>query len=340
MENQQAQKIVLIEIGSRIIRMGFAADATPRVTISTPTSLSSSSIRSCSKTELCNICLDLFSSIFLDHLQIKSKESHVLIIEAAISTQRLRETIAMALYKYLFVGKVSFQPDILLPILATGCYTGIVVDIGAAETRALAVLHGRPLLHTLRIGAAGISHGEAYLKKAVDKDSKLFPGAALSELFCQVAALKGAVNIEASSGFKSITIPADVREGCLRVIIEGDDQVSSSALGGAGAAGVLLSCVLACAVDARCNVMRNVVVCGGGACFPGVASAVCAVATARALEPPAKAPGVRGGSDQRQHTLAQAVRSLEGNAIKSAPSPFLRSLLVWIGASVFASNKV
>ncbi len=38
---------------------------------------------------------------------------------------------------------------------------------------------------------------------------------------------------------------------------------------GGGAAGVLLSCIMKCALDLRFPCMQSIIVCGGGACIPG-----------------------------------------------------------------------
>ena len=41
-------------------------------------------------------------------------------------------------------------------MLATGCSTGIVVDIGFSETRCVAIGHGRPILTTVQIRGTGM----------------------------------------------------------------------------------------------------------------------------------------------------------------------------------------
>lgn len=45
---------------------------------------------------------------------------------------------------------MSMQPDLLLPLLATGMKSGIVVDIGDKECRVIAIAHDRALMHSYR----------------------------------------------------------------------------------------------------------------------------------------------------------------------------------------------
>lgn len=109
--------------------------------------------------------------------------------------------------------------------------------------------------------------------------------------------------------------------------------VSQSEVGGGGAAGVLLLTALSCSMDVRGQVLRHVVVAGGGASLHGLADGVCAEATKRTVRNLETA-------DSRLQCLSKAVRTLEDSRITCAPSPFPRSNLAWIGASVFAANKV
>ena len=104
-------------------------------------------------------------------------------------------------------------------------------------------------------------------------------------------------------------------------------------VGGGGAAGVLLLTALSCSLDFRGQVLRHVIVCGGGAVLDGLADGVCAEATRRMVSSTEI-------QDIRLSSLSQAVKALDGSSIKCAPSPFVRSNLAWLGASVFAANKV
>ena len=104
-------------------------------------------------------------------------------------------------------------------------------------------------------------------------------------------------------------------------------------MGGGGAAGVLLLTALSCSLDFRGQVLRHIILAGGGAVLDGLADGVCAEATRRVVSS-------TDIQDSRLSSLSQAVKALDGSKISCAPNPFLRSNLSWIGASVFAANKV
>ena len=54
------------------------------------------------------------------------------------------------MYIIMKVAAVSMQPDLLLSMLPTGCNTGIIVDIGEAESRCIAIAYGRIILSSLK----------------------------------------------------------------------------------------------------------------------------------------------------------------------------------------------
>jgi hypothetical protein len=45
---------------------------------------------------------------------------------------------------------VSMQPDLLMSLISTSECHGVVIDIGESECRALAIAHGRAVMHSYR----------------------------------------------------------------------------------------------------------------------------------------------------------------------------------------------
>jgi hypothetical protein len=45
---------------------------------------------------------------------------------------------------------VSVQPDLLMAMLASGCVSGVVLNVGAKECQSMCFAEGRPLIHTLK----------------------------------------------------------------------------------------------------------------------------------------------------------------------------------------------
>lgn len=194
MDAQASQKIAIVEVGSCVARAGFSTEPSPRVALSLQPfglQLSPREMSELSDPELLTRCWNLLSCALFDWLQIvKMKDSQVLVIESVVSHRRLRNTLALVLYKYLFIGKVSFQPDLLLPLLSTGAYSGVVLDIGYREARCIAIVHGRPILQTIRIGPHGALKGVESLERLLAADGRKFSESMISQLFTKVAAVQ------------------------------------------------------------------------------------------------------------------------------------------------------
>lgn len=189
MESQASIRTVVVELGRRIIRAGFAGEPSPRVTL--PIESCGVNFAICKSLEdLQHACLELMSSIFIEHLHVKSKDATVLIVEPLVSSTKFREALVLALFQYLFVSKVSLQPDLFMPILSTGLYSGVVLDVGFAETRCVAVLQGRPLLDTIRVGKVGVRNGIEHLRKYMQKNPRMSSHFSADSLLCQVASFE------------------------------------------------------------------------------------------------------------------------------------------------------
>ena len=68
-------------------------------------------------------CLEGIRWIFLEYLQIRSKDCNVLIIENMFAPTMFRDQLFNVLLNEMQVQSVCFQPDLLMPIIATGILT-------------------------------------------------------------------------------------------------------------------------------------------------------------------------------------------------------------------------
>ena len=158
----------------------------------------------------------------------------------------------------LQVVSVSMQPDILLPILTcTGSIdSGVIVDIGEHECRAITIAHGRPILQSYITTSVGMSTAfksfchilvaactEIQLETIADNTlaRKLFLKAASAvsdpvdlEVNCVCKTLSSSCSSSnssssnssssdsaSSSDASSFILPCHIRRDCFSVLIEG-----------------------------------------------------------------------------------------------------------------------
>jgi actin-related protein len=95
--------------------------------------------------------LDIFNFIFTEKLGLKSKEfSKVVIVEDIFELKINRDIILSVLLQDMMVSEVTMQPDLFMPILVSQNLSGVVIDIGYKESKAIAIYQGRPIMYTLK----------------------------------------------------------------------------------------------------------------------------------------------------------------------------------------------
>lgn len=113
------------------------------------------------------------------------------------------------------------------------------------------------------------------------------------------------------------TVPGSLRSDSLSELLSGRQNdgfdVSDDEIG--GLVGLIYRTLLSCALDVRSEVIRNVVFCGGGATIPGLSHTV----------------------KQELLKRAQVLPCFESFEIRRIP--FERSLLTWIGGSIYSSLR-
>jgi actin-related protein len=119
---------VVLEVGATHVRGGIAGECTPRFVIPTPfhptpslphLSTTTSTGETAMEAMRMN-CLEGLRVIFLDYLQIRAKDCSVLVVENMFAPVAFRDQLFNALLNEMQVQAVCFQPDMLMPILATG----------------------------------------------------------------------------------------------------------------------------------------------------------------------------------------------------------------------------
>ena len=117
---------VVLEIGSSVVRGGYGGECSPRFIMKSPFFSLYKINDNILQEEVRMNCLEGLRLIFLEYLQIRSKDCHVLIIENMFAPTVFRDQLFNALLNELQVLSVCFQPDMLMPIIATGdidCYS-------------------------------------------------------------------------------------------------------------------------------------------------------------------------------------------------------------------------
>lgn len=95
--------------------------------------------------------IDILNYIFTDKLGLKSKDcTKVVIIEDIFELKNNRDILLSVLMQDVMVAEVTMQPDLFMPILVSPSLSGVVLDVGYKESKAIAIFQGRPLMYTLK----------------------------------------------------------------------------------------------------------------------------------------------------------------------------------------------
>ena len=160
------------------------------------------------------------------------------------------------------------------------------------------------------------------------------------------------VAMPGGGGGVDVILPATLRTDCLEGLISGcytdvDTEEVEVVCELGGAVGTLLECAVSCNHDVRASVLRNVVVCGGGAMLPGLPESICHRATVRSLEEERYAKNVRrpvlGLPGQCITASASASDTTDPNILGTGTGngagAFAASSLAWVGGGLFALQK-
>jgi hypothetical protein len=231
----------------------------------------------------------------------------VLLVEPLLVPTRLREALLHVLLKTFKVASVSMQPDLHMPLLASGLSSGVVVHVGRDESMTLAFQDSRPVLSSLKMSPLGTRWAEAVFAAELTAAWGLGATPAskhCSSLFTAHVTARGACGVprrgggEEGEGEGEVTVGplsgstteahtlthalrrvpvARLLQGCrytgAQVAEEAGEvyvDTPTDSHGGdelGGLSGMLLACLEACSTDVRAAASRGGVV----VCGPGTA---------------------------------------------------------------------
>lgn len=112
-----SQQTVVIELGSSLLRVGMAGEPIPRfiVPICLFPEMGKCARNTLGPGKIRRLYAEFFQSIFIEYLQVKSRDCRVLIIEKLLSPRLQRNSLLTALLKDLQV--IDFPAFILMPIV-------------------------------------------------------------------------------------------------------------------------------------------------------------------------------------------------------------------------------
>ena len=138
---------VVIDLGFSHTKVGYAGEATPRAILLTPTSIQKLvNGPSSNRHLLYEDLVGFVHTIYFKHLLVNPKDRRVVLLDALLGTIRLKEVLAEVLYKHFEVLSILFAPSHLMPLFTLGVQTGLVIDMGYAETSIIPVYEGVPIL--------------------------------------------------------------------------------------------------------------------------------------------------------------------------------------------------
>ncbi|SCU87304.1 LAFA_0E05930g1_1 [Lachancea sp. 'fantastica'] len=118
-EHSMGSSYVVVQLGSRVVRVGHCGDPEPLVTYFWPAG------------EAFNERLStfLFTRWFQDPLMVDCRQTRILIVENALLPASIK-TMVTRIFQEMRVVEVIFVPDALMCLVAAGLRNGLVIDVG------------------------------------------------------------------------------------------------------------------------------------------------------------------------------------------------------------------
>jgi len=254
-----------MEIGEAYTKLGFSHEPSPRVIVPTNFKYSlSQGIAPPSQKQWEDEIMRFLRFVYAERVRVNPADRKVVVLENPYWTLPFKQALASALFA-LKVPAVRFLSGISLPIYITGNESGLIVDVGYAETRVMPMVEGFPIMSAMKSAPIGMRNvhtrflgeckGVQNLTRTEVEDLVL--------RFCFVAAGPGQGDFkQAKVGSRVLEIPYTARATAANVLF-GDGEE------GYNVARLLANCLRASAIDSRAALVRNVVVCGGTSMLPG-----------------------------------------------------------------------
>lgn len=163
-----ADERIVLDLGSRVVRIGLSGDAEPRVLMDA-TALAeqvlqrpiaclwdldyqrteSTSLMQRRQADLVMGLTRILRVMYQDYLLTDPKLHRVLIVKSPIGIDAVQQALCHVLLENIRVPSVSFINTHVLCTLAAGRTAALVVDVGYLETCVMPVFDGRPLTHLI-----------------------------------------------------------------------------------------------------------------------------------------------------------------------------------------------
>jgi actin-related protein len=311
--NSTSTAAVVIELGSRFTRVGFAGEASCRFVFDSPPSDDDAVER-------------VLQHIVFKLLHVVPSERTFVVVMATLTPRATRQRVATVLLRQLGAAALAFVRAEVVALIALRRRSALLVDSGHAETRLVPVVELVVLETQLRTSPAASMRANRIvvdaLRLALPPDVVADPAllarvaehARLSHV--HLAALDArtddSVSLALSASLSASLPRALLNSAALDVLGADDDDRPLAAL--------LVDSLLASPIDARALLAHNVCVVGGGACAQGYAAAL-----QRAVD-----------AELRRRDSPDAA-ALASHLRVSSHAKMPASLVCWIGASLVAA---
>lgn len=293
------KQAVIIDIGTAFTKIGLAGEQVPRHIVRTELNkivrskmesvpiLNRTGSESEEKDSLYSLFKDFFHEVYFKHLLVNPKERRVVVCDSMLKPIETRNLIAKILFKHFEVVSVLFMPSHLLALFTCGLSSGLVIDVGFAETvvvpiyeqgtilngleyidLAASALHEQIHNHIMESGMVLIENQEKPARDHVKNiDFRVLEDIKVRCCFvgrrnCDLKALP--VKYPLEDGI-TLNVDGELRAHAADILFQGDDEGQSIAT-------LILDSILKCPIDCRKVLAENIVLVGGGVMMPGFES--------------------------------------------------------------------
>jgi len=269
---------------SALIKCGFAGESAPRHLLLSPLDgwSTQATAQGWGREEWVQALGPLIVRLLVHHLHVRPRDRKVLVCELLAGPTAAREALAFVLLDWLKVPALLVVPSLTLPLYTAGAEGGLVVDVGFRECHVLAVVFGRPLLHTYTVAGVGamtvLERAQELLRKNERKDEREEEEAEddLTLATLQDVVLRACFVPSRSNTDDDTTKPIAYKEESISLILSPELRITSTEVlfddnadDGASLPVALLECLQKCPRDVRRLVAGHVLVTGGVAMLPG-----------------------------------------------------------------------
>jgi actin-related protein 10 len=316
---------VVLELGARHTRVGFAGEATCRFTVESGDDLQRALLRASGSPEARRSALQeavvaLLERITLKLLHISATEQRQFVVVLPVfAAAALKQEVACSLFARWGAQSVSFLRSELVALLPLRRESALLVDSGFAETRLVPVVLRTVLESAVRTTPAASARADALLLEtlrplapatAPQRLAAAAEHARLSHVHLNAVDARTSDTVSVSIDGTSVAVPRRaVNAAALDVLGTDDDDRPLAAL--------VVDALLACPIDARAVLAHNICAVGGGACAQGFAGAL----------------GKLVGDELRARSTPEAT-ALVAHVCVSSHATIPASLIAWVGASL------